>query len=458
MKRMSILMMTLLLVLSLSACSMINQYSPTPSPTASLEEQTPTPLPPSSTQPTQTQDSTPPTDAQPTKMGNLPGNLSNGGLVLQGENGVVYVALSDGIYAVSNGEGTRISEDSATDMNLMDGRIYYMAQTIDANGEITGMSIQSIKVDGSDPVEVSPLRSVKWDYEGTAVIDGAIVYTYYCGYNDLVAYDGYIYYITDQGDAGSMTVTMKDENTTGTSQWEADKSIMRMRPDGSESTVIVQNVGSDDPHMCIVDDKIYYSTSYSNCFYAYPFTRFYACDLDGSNTQLLLDDPQDQHYTSEKGNLTELVRGLFVVDGKLYVSATDSEGDFTDSRLMLVDTANKGYTQVRKEVFHVFTTANEDGKMVYFTSSELKSDEEDGVTTREYVDLAQLKMARPGQEDQAVTLLEAQNLSRFGDEFSYFRIAVFGDTVYVLSDHSFYQIDATTAQISSTWTLPTGYR
>lgn len=457
MKRMSVLMIALLLALSLSACSMINQYSPTPSPTASLQTQTPAPSAPS-TQPTQTQDGTPLPDAQPTKAGNLAGNLSNGGLVLQGEDGVVYVALSDGIYALNNGEGTRISNDVASDMNLMDGRIYYMAQALDANGETTGVSIRSIKTDGSDPVEVSPLRNIEWDYEGTAEDDGAVAYTYYCGYNDLITYDGYVYYITDQGDAGSMTVNFKEEDETGVSQWASDKSIVRVSPDGSQATVIVPNIGSDDPHMCIVDDKIYYSTSYANCFYAYPFTRFYVCDLDGSNNQQLIDDPENQYYSSEKGSLTEQVGDLFVVDGGLYVSATDSEGDFADSRLMQVDTQAKQYAQVRKETYCVRTAASEDGNMVYFTGSELKWDEEDGVITREFVDSAQLKMARVGQEDQAVTLLEATDLSRYGDEFSFFRIAVFGDTVYVLSGSSLYEIDASTAQTSSTWKLPVKVR
>lgn len=463
MKKMSALVMALLVVLALSACAMMSQFAPSasPAPTQTLEDIL-TPVP----EETPTGDATQePNQPAPQGLGNLPGNLNNGGLILEGEDGTVYVALRNGLYAVRDGKATQLNQDCAHELNLWNGRLYYVAQEYHDTEwdyrELLSESVVSVLADGSDRQVLAEKRPVRRDNFYNAEQELLETSTWYCGYEDLIVADGAIYYIANNANAGSMDVRSSVNGKEGKVSWESDKSIYRMDLDGTHVEEIVANIGAAEPHMCIDGGKIYYSTSYENCFYSYPFVTFRSCNLDGTQDAALLGADYNPNfacgYTSDKGAMTELVSGLLVADGKLYVSATDSEGDFPCSRLMRVD--GDGYYEMQEELYYVYTLAREDGSMVWFSApGQIEWEEDDdGVILMEYFKDAALCFGKPDAEAaRAKTLLSFDRLNRWEDEFSWFRIALFDDNLYALTDKALYRIDVTDAEQAVVWTLPEG--
>ena len=451
MKRISVLALALLLALCLSACAGISA-NPTAAPQATPE---------ASQTPEQTPEAPQATAPSGQEAGNLAGNLNNGGFIVRDEAGVLYVALTDGVYALEAEEQPRrISNDRAVEMNYSGGRLYYVAEEYtekEGTLQLTARSIVSLSTDGSDRQELAPSRRVGLDatYSGDySVLQSS---TDYCGYEDLMLYDGALYYIADNENAGTMTVRSSVTGQEGTVSWNADKSIYRMNLDGGSVEELVQNIGAARPHMTVDGEKIYYNTSYENCFYSYPFVTFRVCNLDGSGDQALLAEDYNPNaacsYTSDRGCFTERVDGLMAVDGTLYVTASDSEGDFPASRLMRVEA--DAYARVWDETYYVRTLADEEGNLIWFNapgSLQYEADE-DGVIVREYISEGTLWKGKP-DSDGNTALLQLKNVDRWGNEYSSFRISVFGNDLYLLSQTALYHIDTTNGEQTALWQLP----
>lgn len=451
MKRMSYLVMALLLTLSLSACATIHRYAPAESAEPSATDTQETAQPEEKAQPEVSGE--PARPAAQTGVGNLAGNLNNEGRIIEDENGVVYLAQKDGIYQIQNGDSKRICEDRAVDLNLWNGRLYYVAQEYSADDyydEHVGDTLVSIALDGSDRQELGEKRPVRVDSIWPEEPVDSMIYeanTYYCGYTDLNVINGQLYFIANNGNEGSADVTNYYGNSQGTIHWDSDKSLYRMELDGSNLTELVANIGSDDPHFCTDGEKLYYATSYTNCFFSYPFVAFYSCNLDGSGVQSLLDGMGgEKSFDCEKGVINEIVDGLFFENGKLYVSASDSEGDFPSTRLMRVD-GGENYKQVGDELYGVHTLGDGAGGLIWFRSTEAGTKyvvDADGVYGDEYVDDAQLLRVPGDDVANAQVLMEFQHLVRWSEEFSYFNMALFGDHLYILTDRSLYCLNIRT--------------
>lgn len=439
-----------MLLLTLSACAAIGRYAgqavgeqvresleavATPAPT-----QTPAP---SETAPAQTDEA-----SAAVPVGNAPSNLSAGGAMVRGDDGTLYVALESGLYALRDGALTRIQEERAVDLNFYGGRLYYVAQTYapDETGYVTAVSAQivSLAPDGSDRQVLAPEKPVGSTTQFDASSGMFSEWTQRVGYGDLCIAQGYAYYLSDNENAG--TVRARD-SVSGREQemaYSSEKSIYRRNLETGEEEEIVRNVGASQPHLATDGERLYYTTSYENPFFSYPFVTFHACGMDGADDEFLLPEDYNPNaacgFTSDRGCLTEIVDGIFPAGGALYVEASDSEGDFPASRLMRV--VDGAYQKVADETYYVRTLDAGAAGMVFFSAPggiQWEQDEND-VVVNEYVQDARLVLGDPAS-GQGETLWEFARIDRFGQEFSQFQMARFGQDVYLLSDRALYRVD-----------------
>ena len=166
--------------------------------------------------------------------------------------------------------------------------------------------------------------------------------------------------------------------------------------------------------------------------------------MDGADDEFLLPEDYNPNaacgFTSDRGCLTEIVDGIFPAGGALYVEASDSEGDFPASRLMRV--VDGAYQKVADETYYVRTLDAGAAGMVFFSAPggiQWEQDEND-VIVNEYVQDARLVLGDPAS-GQGETLWEFARIDRFGQEFSQFQMARFGQDVYLLSDRALYRVD-----------------
>lgn len=457
MKKISTLALCLMLLLTLTACAAIGRYAGKTAGQQAAESANPVPtLAPAESEvpqqtPGETTEATPALPAvSPEELGNAPSNLSAGGAMVRGEDGALYLAQEDGIYALPEGGSlTKISPDRAASLNFYGGRLYYIAQTYapDETGYVqrSAAEIASLAPDGSDRQVLAEQKPA-----GTTTVFDAQTgffteWTQRVGYGDLCIAQGYAFFLADNERPGTVRARDSVSGREGESGYASEKSIYRIDLATGERQEIVADVGAAQPHLATDGVKLYYTTSYENPFFAYPFVTFHACGLDGSGDELLL--PQDYNpnaacgFTSDRGCMTEIIDGIFPANGALFVEASDSEGDFPNSRLMCV--AAGAYQKVADETYYVRTVDAGEGRMVFFTAPggvQYEQDEE-GVITNEYVQDARLILGDPG-EGEGETLLTIERVNRFGDEFSRFDLAVFGSDLYLRTDRALYRVDA----------------
>lgn len=381
--------------------------------------------------------------------GNEPSNLAAGGHVAISKNGQLFWAHVDGSSwgAEPTGEGTgvyarvgdgyeKISDDNAMDLNVVGNTLYYIAQTW--NGDEGTSEIVAMNLDGSDRRVIAESLPIKWEMR-ISDDDNHAEYTHFGGYSDLVAFGDQLYFIADNGKSGGRDIHSNYMDRTYSTIWHNEKSLYRTDLSGENKTVIIESLGNGNAHFTIGHDReIYYTTCYDAGSTVYPHITLNSCKLDGSNAQLLYGTKD----TTAQDALHEIVGGLFCAEGYLFVSCSDSEGDFPHGRLMAYKDGQ--YELWGDETFYVnYAYDGADGLYSLFTETEYVVYNEE--TGKEYIEGAMLIDMDLSDPAAPVTALhEFGRIDRWEDEFSHFELSVFDDgrLLTLLTDDALYTMDA----------------
>ncbi|HIZ43487.1 MAG TPA: DUF5050 domain-containing protein [Firmicutes bacterium] len=282
--------------------------------------------------------------AAESSLGNIAGNLNNGGYAAETEDYVFYCFGNALWRADRDGNGQIMLYDGAcSSLNIWEDRIYFLAEEEKEQENYyrsyTERTPFCMELDGSGLTQIGETVSdsfVTYEFGSSYYED----YAESAGYRGFTVCDGYIYYIGRNGRTGSYSCTV---SFSGSSEERAvtyrdNNSIYRMNLDGSGVTELIGNIGNASPQLCVAEGSLYYTISYMNAFYSpYDFTRFCRAKLDGSGIEELPVSSDWNQFNSDFGNYAQYVLGIQVMDGKLYVSCGDSQGEFPDSRLHVYD-------------------------------------------------------------------------------------------------------------------------
>ena len=384
-------------------------------------------------------------------FGNMPSNIAAGGHVAMSSDGQLFWAQSEGysygaeetgehgIFARVGDGYEKISDDDAGDLNVSHDRLYYVAQTW--NGDEGTSEIVSIKFDGSDRKVIAEKTPIKWDMRISDDDDHA-EYTHFGGYSDLILYRGKLYFIGDNGKPGGQDIHSYYMDKTYSTIWHNGKSLYRTDLDGGNKTVIVENLGNGAAHFTIGDGKIWYTTCYDAGSTVYPHFTLNSCEMDGSNAQLLYGTTD----TVASDVKQDIIGGIFYAEGYLFVSASDSEGDFPHGRLMAY---KDGYYEFWGDETYYVNYAYDGAGGLYslFSPTNYTVYEED--TGVEYIEDAQLlrnDMYAINSGEAAGTskiLHEFGRVDRWTDEFSRFELSTFDDgrLLTLLTKDALYTLD-----------------
>ena len=272
MKKISTLALCLMLLLTLTACAAIGRYAGQTAGQQAAESANPVPtLAPAESEapqqtPGETTEATPALPAvSPEELGNAPSNLSAGGAMVRGEDGALYLAQEDGIYALpAGGSLTKISPDRAASLNFYGGRLYYIAQIYapDETGYVqrSAAEIASLAPDGSDRQVLAEQKPA-----GTTTVFDAQTgffteWTQRVGYGDLCIAQGYAFFLADNERPGTVRARDSVSGREGESGYASEKSIYRIDLATGERQEIVADVGAAQPHLATDGAKLYYTT------------------------------------------------------------------------------------------------------------------------------------------------------------------------------------------------------
>ena len=420
------------LTLTLCSCSLLGVR--VDAPQSSADVKTVEPVQTQAAEPTQ-EPTTLPTEEPVAWAENFSGNLSAGGHMAMDAQGALYAARIDGIYK-QDGQGLRkICEDNARDLNVCGDRLIFVSSdwTFDSGKE----RIISTDLEGGDRkalTEDAPVEAAVRFSDDYSEISA----TYYEGYTDVAVWDGYVYYVAGNGNGDTQQMYNPYESKNVTVTWYDEKSIYRMPVDGGAAQELVANLGNGRVHLAVAEGRLWYATCYDSAAYSYPTVTYHSCALDGSDDRLLYGNGT----LTDENATHELVRGLFVSEGVLYVHAYDSEGDFPNGRLMCVKDGQ--YDMVGEETYHVPVTVDGQGRLYWFVhdGDVLWDQDDEGVVVAEYLHSPRLiRTQRGGDTAGSEELLRFDRLERFGDDFSSFEVYALGGNAYALTNKDVYLLE-----------------
>lgn len=374
---------------------------------------------------------------QEENAGNISGNINNGGYVVENNEYVVY-SFQDALWSMKqDGSGRKkIYDGRCSSLNLWGDKVYFLAEKEEEDymsGTYYVRTPYSVKLDGSGlSVIGQPAAEKKYSVSYRTDYETAEECTVTAGYRGFIVYDDYIYYIGDNERSGSYTCYARYEDGEELVQevtYRNNTSIYRMKLDGTEVTELVQDLGNAYPVMCISDGKLYYALNYYNAYFGnYGFTKFFCSELDGTKQTEFpaVKSWEETVFDSDYGNYTEMLIGIQVSDGKLYVSCGDSEGEFPDSRFHLYDENIQGLGEKILEERCWNKTVVSDGQIYASTGGREWTDGRIPLTNR--------ALAVCGEDGQIIKLLKVFDEETYGSEeyFNnlYYDINVSGDWVY----------------------------
>ena len=282
-------------------------------------------------------------------VGNLSGNINNGGYVVENEEYVFY-SYQGVLWRIGqDGTGKRaLYEGECSSLNLWNDRIYFLLEEKKEGGDYgfyTNRTPCRISLNGEDFETIGPTLpedKVRVSYSEP------VKYGRTAAYRGFTVCDGYIYYIGSNGRAGSYSCSADYGDRTSQKQsvvFVDNTSVYRMDPDGSNVTELIGNIGNASPQMCIDHGQLYYTISYYNYYFSpYDFTRYCRADMKTwSTTELPVESSVRDVFNSDFGANTDYVLSIQIMDGKLYASFGDSEGEFPDSRFHVYDETNRSF-------------------------------------------------------------------------------------------------------------------
>lgn len=245
------------------------------------------------------------------EKGNTNGNISNDGEVCEKDGFIYCSGAHSGLYKMKT-DGTekiKLLDDSAVDINVVDGWIYYL--NVRNYNENPNSQIYKVKIDGTCKTEVYSQD----DISGLIVTNKYIYYkTFTSGLGDL---DYAIYKMNIDGtDKVMITKEQWISNINyddGYIYYDTSDGIYKIKDDGTDR---VKLYTCDTRFMIVNDKNIYFHSEGEN----YSVNNVYKIDLNGKGLQKVIT------FNSEA---TELFQPFFFnIDGDwIYYSTIGKSGD-----------------------------------------------------------------------------------------------------------------------------------
>lgn len=270
--------------------------------------------------------------AQALELGNLPGNLANGGFVAGDGEHVFYV--EDGLWRMDadGSNPVQLSDGDFESLNVYDGYLYYLKRedvqatvheytwNVRLSHEdlpeerylriVDGYTPYRMTVDGGEPQRLAETRTVA---------DGL------CAYSYLTVADGGIFYLSANEHSGSYSVH------DGQAVYQRNNSVYRMDLDGGNEREIVPNIGNGRPLMAIGDDgKIHVVECYLIPNTDGRINGYLSCDLDGGQLNRHMRDALAEVWQNSD------VVGVMPYGDKVYFSVA-SGGDGVYASIVAYD-------------------------------------------------------------------------------------------------------------------------
>lgn len=360
------------------------------------------------------------------------GNLNNGAFV-DSDGNDLFLAMQDGVVRLqADGTSARISTDRASMLQLVGGRLYYLAETwgADEYGDIRklGETPVSCLSDGSDRRVLGEERKIGEVYDfgdddSTRNIDMLI------GYRCFTVTPDAIYFLGNTSESGSYTCcgTFEDENGQEevmeiAGRYQNGIALFRMDADGQNLRALTGVLGNDCAQLALDDGRLYLATGYQDTVYAYDYVNYAILDTDGRVLSTFdRDEPERENLYSDVGRFYHIPNAVLPFGDSMLVSLADSEGDFIATRLTRVD-ADGTETQLALEQYYTPSILT-DTTLYYIGSRNETSFYDD---SPEY--LASLGVYRKdlNEDGLGVRLVALPNTSFLYD----FSMCVLGDYVY----------------------------
>lgn len=260
------------------------------------------------------------------------GNLANMGLVVEGKNTVYYNKYENGIFAVSKGKETQITEETAYSMTLIDDTIYYL--TVSGSNTI---DLKSVKTTGGEQKKIKTLQTTvsKFYIDNNNVyyiengeVYGIAKYSLDSEENqilvekkvqDFVLEDNTIYYTDDSGYLYSVNINSGEKKEISKNynikkiqvlkKWiyfydETQNALCKIKKDGSKEKVVATFVNNEWYN--VTSKKVYYYDSINK--------QICACDLKGKKSKAIV-------------SVTALKPRINIADGEMYYLDTSKNTD-----------------------------------------------------------------------------------------------------------------------------------
>lgn len=427
-KKLAAALLSFAMVLAMAACA----APAAPSTPAAEPTQAPAPAQPAEPAATDEPAAAQPvaaTDAVPT----LSGNINAGGFVAQAGGYIFYI---DGGIKRVNEDGTNptmLLEGDFESLNAADGKLYFVHNERMRNTEYNEIQTMrqvpcSMNYDGTqtkalgEELDVKGYEYVPYD-DTTTQIPSSRKY----GYRLLTLYGDKLYYIGNGTVSGSYDAFTKMEEGERklTVTYDSGAALYCMNLDGSNKTILLDDLGNADAHFAIRGSKIYYNTCYYNPHFSYDFVTYNVCDLDGKNPVVLQDklpESEDEPWMwSSVSNVADIVLGLQGLDDtSLMVSLGGSEGDFPDSFCGIIK--DGAYTATYEDGDWVKSIVTDEG-VYHYTVTRPNNDET--------ISAAAINLYDPASgSDTEVCALDGFTMFQWTD------MNVVGDYIYLRANNS----------------------
>jgi len=369
--------------------------------------------------------------------GQLSGNLANDGFICTDGESLFFAC--DGALWRMNQDGTgrtRVAQGDFSNLHFAQGCIYAVS-SLPAGApdyEVTAQTLVRIDLAGNIQT-IGDTKAYGSDYTYGESGVGYSHYDFYTGYGCFTIAGDQIYYIANNGRAGSY-VTIGNEWFEGTltTTYESNTSLYRMNLDGTGIVELVRDLGNGRPFMAMDGDKIYIASSYQNPSWYTNFITLGTYDLNGGALSMY-SMPQEYYAGLPSSNiaLCQLpISSIQASNGELYFSIYYSEGDFRDNTFHSAQgdlLAYEAYT----------TPAIAHGDKIYFMGSESQTPFRETDSGDKYG----LYTKAIGEEGVGTPVFLLNNYARLCNV----RISIVNDAVYVLVADEYHAADLTQADL-----------
>ena len=365
-------------------------------------------------------------------MAQSAGNLNNGAFVDTDGNDLFFATQSGILRLQADGTSTQISTDRASMLQLVGGRLYYIAEGwgADEYGDVRKLSETPVSClpDGSDRRVLGEERKLGEVYDfgdddSTRNIDMLI------GYRSFTVTENGVFFLGNTHESGSYTCygtyeneDGQDETTEIAGNYQNGIALFRMDTDGQNLRALTGVLGNDCAQLALDGNRLYLATGYQDTVFAYDYVNYTIMDTDGNVLSTFTrGESERENLYSDVGNFYHIPNAVLPFGDSMLSSLADSEGDFIATRLTRIDADG---TEAQMVLEQYYTPSILVDTTLYYVGSSSESNYYND--TPEYIASLGIYRKDLNEDGLGIRLVALPNTSFLYD----FVMCVLGDYVY----------------------------